>query len=174
LSVFGNQLKKKGDRMQNYKIITLPAFRAIGMKWDGSWQVINQLKELIQTVSDRVEELKEVDNPNEQLGLSYHTRPDGFVHYSCFEVSETQTIPFGMLEVKVPELTYLITDHHKGEAIGKTYQNILEWLEKSKYKPYKEPNTNYYDSLPIKFEKYPVDRDLNNPHFKILIPITKK
>jgi predicted transcriptional regulator YdeE len=164
---------EQGGRM-NYQIITLPEYRAIGMKWDGNWQEIDQLKAIIQTMSERVVELEGARHPEEQLGLSYHTRPDGFIHYSCYEVTNSQIIPSGMVEIVIPELTYLVTKHQKGEDIGQTYHHILNWFENSQYKPYKAANKTYYDSLPIKHEKYPVDRDLTDPHFDILIPIIKK
>jgi predicted transcriptional regulator YdeE len=156
-----------------YNIVNLSAYRAVGLKWDGAWTEISNLKKVIHSMGERVGELQHAINPNIQLGLSYHLRPDGFVHYSVYEVNEEQEIPEGMIEIKVPEMTYLRTQHKKGENIGQTYQNISEWINESDYKAFKEPYIKYYDELPIKHEKYSHDRDLNDPHFDILIPIVK-
>ncbi|PAD41260.1 GyrI-like domain-containing protein [Shouchella clausii] len=158
----------------HYDIVTLPAYRAMGMKWIGPYSDVSQLKEVIHTMEHRVEELKDVINPNIQLGLSYHTRNDGFEHYSVFEVKRTQPLLEGMVELYVPEMTYFVTTHQKGEMIGQTYEHIQQWLAESDYKPFQDPNRHYYDPLPIKHERYPKDRDLQDPHFEIFIPITTK
>ncbi len=157
-----------------YEIVKKSGYRAIGMKWDGPWSEISELKSMIQTMSERVGELTHAIDRDTQLGLSYHLRPDGFVHYSVYEVSEDQTIPEGMIEFFVPEMTYLVTIHEKGQNIGQSYEIIASFLSDSDYKPFAEKDVAYFDNLPIKHERYPRDRDLNDPHFEILIPIVKK
>ncbi|RXI96637.1 transcriptional regulator [Anaerobacillus alkaliphilus] len=157
-----------------YETVTKPRYRAIGMKWDGPWSEISGLKSMIQTMSERVGELTHAVDPDTQLGLSYHLRPDGFVHYSVYEVGEEQTIPEGMIEFFVPEMTYLVTQHEKGQNIGQSYDNIARSLSDSEYKAFSEADIKYFDNLPIKHERYPRDRDLNDPHFEILIPIARK
>ncbi|MDN4607832.1 GyrI-like domain-containing protein [Sporosarcina highlanderae] len=157
-----------------YKIVNIPAYRAIGLKWDGPYTEVSTLKEIIFSMSSRVNELEHAVNPKVQQGLSYHLRPDGFVHYSVYEVSEEQQIPEGMREIHVPEMTYLMIHHQKEQNIGQTYDNIFYWLKESDYEPLREPDVEYFDRLPIKHERYPHDRDVNHPHFDILIPISKK
>jgi predicted transcriptional regulator YdeE len=161
--------------MQNfqYEIIKIPAYRAIGLKWDGPYSEVSTLKTLIYGMNERVGELDCAVNPDTQLGLSYHLRPDGFVHYSVYEVSEKQQIPSGMIEINVPEMTYLITHHKKGQNIGQTYENIAQWIKENDYEPFVDRGVEYYDELPVKHERYPDNRDLNDPHFDILIPIVK-
>ncbi|MBD1383110.1 GyrI-like domain-containing protein [Metabacillus arenae] len=158
----------------HYEIVKIPAYRGIGLKWDGPYTEISTLKKLINSMSSRVGELDYAINSEVQLGLSYHLRPDGFVLYSVYEVGEEQQVPDGMVEINVPEMSYLITHHKKGQDIGQTYKNIFQWLKESEYAPCLEPDVEYYDDLPIKHERYPNDRDLNDPHFDILIPIFKK
>lgn len=162
--------------MQNfrYEIVKIPAYRGIGLKWEGSFKEISNLKKIIHIMSDRLGELEQVVNPDLQLGLSYHLRPDGFVHYSVYEVSVQQQIPEGMVEINVPEMTYLMTHHRKGESIDRTYMDISQWIKESDYEPYAEPGIEYYDNLPIKHERYPDNRDLQDPHFDILIPVVKR
>ncbi|OAT82615.1 transcriptional regulator [Bacillus sp. MKU004] len=159
----------------DYKVTDLPGYRAIGLKWEGAYSEVAGLKEMIQKMSNRVSELEHAVNPQEQLGLSYHLRPDGFVHYSVYEVSPEQEIPAGMEEINVSPMTYFCVHHPKGKDIGHTYTAIYHWMkENGEYTPFTEAGTKYYDDLPIKHERYPYKRDLKDPHFDILIPLTKK
>lgn len=163
-------------KLQNfyYEIVEIPAYRGIGLKWDGPYSEVSSLKHLINKMSSRVGELDHAVNPKVQLGLSYHLRPDGFVHYSVYEVTEEQQLPDDMIEITVPKMTYFMTHHEKGQEIGQTYYQISQWLKSNDYEPYVEQNVEYYDNLPIKHERYPNDRDVNDPHFDILIPIIKR
>ncbi|GGF23731.1 hypothetical protein GCM10010954_23210 [Halobacillus andaensis] len=160
--------------LESKKIIEIPAYRAVGMKWDGAYTEISSLKEMIQTMSERVQEIPQVLYPHIQLGLSYHLRPDGFVHYSVYEVERGAETPEGMVEINVPRHTYVKVHHHKGQDIGQSYANIRDWFKASNYAPYREKGVTYYDELPIKHEHYPKERNINDPHFDILIPIIKE
>ncbi|WP_231597656.1 GyrI-like domain-containing protein [Bacillus sp. SA1-12] len=162
--------------MQNfeYDIIELPAYRGIGLKWSGSYTEIGSLKKLITSMSTRVGELDHAIHPEVQLGLSYHLRPDGFVHYSVYEVSEAQQLPDGMAEIYIPKMTYLMTHHKRDQNIGQTYEKIEQWMKRSDYESFVEADVKYYDNLPIKHERYPKDRDSTKPHFDIYIPIIKR
>ncbi|MBU9723370.1 MULTISPECIES: GyrI-like domain-containing protein [Bacillaceae] len=159
--------------MTKYRVLTKPAYRAVGMKWEGSWAEVSGLKEVIHQMEKRVEELDGAVEATIQLGLSYHTRKDGFTHYSAFEVTKDQHVPTGMEEINIPEMMYLVTTHEKGENIGQTYVDITNYLKNSDYLPYSD-ETVPYDFLPIKHERYPLDRNKEDPHFEILIPIVKK
>jgi predicted transcriptional regulator YdeE len=160
----------------NYKIIKLPSYRAIGLKWVGTFsEIVPNLKKVIQQSEDRAHELEYKVNPSVQLGLSYHVVDNGFAHYAVYEVSEEQEIPDGMIEIRVPEWTYVKTTHTKGMDIQKTYTDLHQWLFDSDYTALRETGVDYYDPyMPIKHEYYPVDRDPNDPHFDIYIPIVKK
>ncbi|SDJ78414.1 GyrI-like domain-containing protein [Sediminibacillus albus] len=157
-------------RSFDYQIVQAPAYRAIGLKWEGPYTEITELKQMINRMSLRVSELRYAVEPDIQLGLSYHTRLDGFVHFSLYQVSEEQKLPDGMIEVYVPSMTYLKTQHRKGQDISRTYQE----LEASEYQTYTEDGGEYFDNLPIKHERYPAERDAQDPHFEILIPVIKK
>ncbi|GIN74852.1 hypothetical protein J14TS2_53270 [Bacillus sp. J14TS2] len=160
----------------SYEIITLPAYRTVGLKWEGTFsEIVPNLKNVIQQAEDRTNEIEDKVKPNVQLGLSYHVIENGFAHYAVYEVSEKQKIPDGMIEIWVPEWTYVRTTHNKGEDIQKTYTDLHQWLFDSNYTAFRESGVNYYDPyMPIKHEHYPVDRDPNDPHFDIYIPIVKK
>lgn len=156
------------------KVVTKPAYRAIGLVWEGPWSDLSQLKATIEEMRKRVGELEMAIDPKQQLGLAYHTRPDGFTHYSVYEVNQDQNVPIGMIEIHIPELTYLVKQHEKGQDIGHSYSTIAQWLSESNYKPFIDKDVTYFDELPIKHEVYPADRNLQNPHFEIRIPIVKK
>ncbi|MGI8315059.1 GyrI-like domain-containing protein [Halobacillus mangrovi] len=157
----------------NKEIVLLPTYRAIGLKWEGPYEEVPELKKKIDRMSKRIDEIDAID-PDIQLGLSYHLRPDGFVHFSSYEVNEDHPIPEGMVDITVPELTYLKVHYRKNQNIGETYDKIYRWIMESDYKPYEEADRTYYDPLPIKHERYPKDREFDNPHFDIFIPITKQ
>lgn len=156
------------------ELVDLPAYRAIGLTWEGPYTEVPELKRLIEKMSQRIGELKGALKPELQLGLSYHVRPDGFLHYSVYEVKSDQIVPKDMIEINIPAMTYFKTHHRKGENIGHTYHHIYQWFKDSDYKPYRDPDVKYFDDLPIKHERYPFDRDLEDPHFDILIPVVKK
>ncbi|WP_440895634.1 GyrI-like domain-containing protein [Amphibacillus sp. Q70] len=150
-----------------YQIKKLPAYRAMGLKCDVPFTEIETIKDTIQSSMSRVNELEYAVNKNMRLGLSYHLRPDGFVYYSVYEVQEQQQLPEDMVEIKIPEMTYLVTKHKVG-SIEETYMKIMEWINKNTYEVFKEPGVEYYDELPIKHEKH-----TNESQFEILIPIVK-
>lgn len=160
----------------SYKIVELPAFRAAGLKWEGTFsEIVPHLKNLIGQARDRGDELEHRVNPDVQLGLSYHVIEDGFAHYSVYEVSEEQEIPEGMVEIRIPEWTYVMTSHNKGEDVQQTYTDLHQWLADSDYTAFREAGVNYSDSyMPIKHEYYPADQDPDDPHFEIYIPVVKK
>ncbi|WP_010269140.1 GyrI-like domain-containing protein [Paenibacillus senegalensis] len=155
---------------QQYEIIKLPAYRAVGLRWEGTYKEVHTIRDVIHTMKSRVEELPQAVKPDAQLGLSYHLIPEGFVHYSVFEVGPEQTVPDDMVEIVVPEMTYLFT-RHEGGNIGETYNQVALWLEQNGYTPAKEPGVTYYDPLPIKHERYSLLSDSQDPHFDILIPV---
>ncbi|WP_286925381.1 MULTISPECIES: GyrI-like domain-containing protein [Lysinibacillus] len=160
----------------SFQIITLPAYRAVGLKWEGTFsEIVPHLKNVIQQAQDRADELENRVNPTIQLGLSYLVMDNGFAYYAVYEVSEEQEIPEGMIEISVPEWTYVKTTHQKGKDIQKSYTDLHQWLFESDYTVFREAGVEYYDPyMPIKHEHHPVDQDPNDPHFDIYIPIVKK
>ncbi|WP_453996018.1 GyrI-like domain-containing protein [Bacillus nitroreducens] len=159
-----------------YEILSLPSYRAVGLKWEGTFsEIVPYLKNVIRQAEERAKELEDKLNPHVQLGLSYHVIENGFVHYAVYEVNDQQEVPDGMVEIEVPQLTYVKTTHNKGEDIKRTYTDLHNWLLNSEYKAYREAGVEYFDKyMPIKHERYPLDRDPTDPHFDIYIPIVKK
>ncbi|MFA1822384.1 GyrI-like domain-containing protein [Virgibacillus oceani] len=155
-----------------YEIKKLPAYRAMGLKYEVPFTEIETITDVIQNSIRRVDEFEYAVNKDKRLGLSYHLRPDGFVYYSAYEVRDEQQVLEGMIEIRVPEMTYLVTTH-TGGSIEETYGKIMDWISGSDYVPFKEQGTEYYDELPIKHEIHPSDSVTSDPHFDILIPIKK-
>jgi len=55
----------------SYKIITLPTYRAVGLKWEGTFsEIVPNLQNVIQQVEDRADELENKVNANVLLGLT--------------------------------------------------------------------------------------------------------
>lgn len=128
----------------SYKIIALPTFRAIGLKWEGTFsEIVPDLKNIIQKVKDRANELENKVHPDVQLGLSYHVIENGFTHYAVYKVSDEQETLEGMIEIRVPEWTYVKTTHRKGENVQKTYADLHQWLFDGKYTALREAGVDY-------------------------------
>lgn len=153
------------------QIVSLPPFKIRGRKWQGKYSEVGQLKEVIHRVEGEKDFLEPI-KPKEQWGLSFHLIEEGFVHYSGFEVEDESKVG-EYQEITIPSHTYVSVHHPKGRDVGETYQDIYQWFRDWKYEPYLEQDTKYFDGLPLKFEKYPVDRDWEDPHFDIYIPLQK-
>lgn len=160
----------------SYKIVTLPSYRAVGLKWEGTFaEIVPDLKNVIRQAKERANELEHKVNPGVQLGLSYHVVEDGFAHYAVFEVGEEQEIPEGMDEIRVPEWTYVMTVHPKGADVQQTYTDLHQWLFDSEYTALREAGVDYSDPyMPIKHEYYPADQDPDDPHFDVCVPVVRK
>src|SRR5690554_837717 len=139
---------------ENFKIVEKKGYRAIGMQLSVAWSEVRKLQPFVSEMSERVNMLPYAVEPNKQLGLSYHNRPDGFTHYSMYEVLKEQEVPEGMIEKRIPSLTYLVTEYRMNENSAEIYNNILAWLNDNGYQPYVESGATYFDALPIKHEKY--------------------
>ena len=156
-----------------YELIKLSGYRAIGLKWEGKYSEIEPgLKNVIQQMEERAHELDFRVSPSVRLGLSYHVIEDGFVYYAVYEVSDKQEIPDGMVEILVPELTYLKTTHKSGGDIQDTYLELGKWIQINNYTPFKQPGVTYYDKyMPIKHEYYAIDSNKEYIQYDIYIPI---
>jgi len=158
-----------------FEIVTRDAYRAVGLRWSGPWSGIPELKETIRAMAGRVGELTHAVEPDVQLGLSYHDRPDGFTHFSVYEVTGEQVVPDGMTDIRVPALTYVAATHERGADVGATYESIAAWIESAGYTVHREPGVTYSeDAVPIKHERYPRERDPADRHFDILVPVVPR
>lgn len=53
--------------MSDWRIVTRPAYRAVGMKWEGTFQEVPELKKVIHQMRQRVDELEHAVNRDVQL-----------------------------------------------------------------------------------------------------------
>ena len=80
-----------------------------------------------------------------------------------------------MVEIWVPEWTYVMTAHPKGEDVQQTYTDLHQWLFDSEYTALREAGVDYSDPyMPIKHEYYPADQDPDDPHFEVYVPVVRK
>ncbi|RUT33396.1 AraC family transcriptional regulator [Paenibacillus zeisoli] len=150
-------------------IVEKPAFQAVGMEWKGTFAEAGAggIRQVIQQMHERKQDIQHVSDPETLLGLSYHVTEGGFTHYSVLQVSAVHEIPEGMVSVSVPALSYARLEHRKRQDIDKSYEHIFAWIEEQGYK--KAPGDLTH------CEEYPVGQDpyTGDPEFNILIPILR-
>ena len=125
----------KKEKTMEPKIVTRPAFKAVGMSYVGKneqgeipqmWGVFNQRANEIKTSSEE-----------ECFGLCF-SNPEGakegeFEYVSAAPVADDRDIPKGMVYREVPEYKYAVFTHHgKLDKLGETYEYIYNtWLPQS-------------------------------------------
>jgi len=125
----------KKEKTMEPKIVTRPAFKAVGMSYLGKnehgeipqmWDVFNQ----------RMKEIKASSN-EEYFGLCF-SNPEGakegeFEYVSAALVADDKDIPDNMVYREVPEYKYVVFTHHgKLDKLGETYEYIYNtWLPQS-------------------------------------------
>ncbi|GKS13442.1 hypothetical protein YDYSY3_44420 [Paenibacillus chitinolyticus] len=148
-------------------LITKESFRAVGLKWAGTFAEANagEIRVVHDEMRNRLKEIKHILNPEILLGLSYQINEGGFTHYAVVEVAKVEDIPEGMTTVTLPTLTYAKCEHQKGQKIDSSYNNMYAWIESQGYKLHKGDVTH--------FEEYPMHQDpySKEPEFIIMIPV---
>jgi predicted transcriptional regulator YdeE/DNA-binding transcriptional MerR regulator len=121
-------LSDKKEKTMQPKIISRPAFKAVGLSYVGKnehgeigqmWGRFNQVCQPIKSINDK-----------EAFGLCFSrteviTRPGEFEYVACFEVADDKDVPSGMVFRQVPAHRYAVFTHHgKLDTLGQTYQYI--------------------------------------------------
>lgn len=163
LNVYGEVLNPEPEIVEREEIKVVGYLSLISMKH-------NLISNLWMRFVSRIEEIENVINPNEMLGISY----DGeqmdddylFFHLVGYEVSEIQIIPEGLTYVVIPPHQYAKFTH-KGEIdkLMDTYNYIYgEWMATSGY----EIDEDFYE-----IELYDQRFKMGQPdsEFDIYIPI---
>ncbi|AFC29482.1 transcription activator effector binding protein [Paenibacillus mucilaginosus 3016] len=157
-------------RVLEAQVIQKPAFRAVGLRWEGTFAeaAAGGIRLVQQELRGRLGEIAGQVNPEQLLGLSYHAHPEaeGFVHYAVLETVPGAGIPEGMLEISVPTLAYAECGHAKGQDIQETYRLIYEWISEQGYVLNKDTELTHYEVYPVSQNPYDPD-----PEFTIRIPI---
>jgi AraC family transcriptional regulator len=128
-------------------IITKPTFSVVGMQYIGK----NQNQEIAQMWGEFNPRMKEIEGFVE--GNAYGVcsmvpgAPDSIDYVAGFEVSGNETLPEGMVSVKVPEQRYAVFEHRGSlEKLPETFHIIHEvWLPKSGYRHANGPELEVYD-----------------------------
>jgi lactoylglutathione lyase len=114
------------------RIIQLDSFRAIGLRWEGTWEqaAAGEIREMVERFLERVHEIPHRVRPDTYLGVSYH-RKEGFTYHLCVEVSSVETIPEGMVAIDVPASTYASLRQRQGEAVEAAYERMHQYLKEN-------------------------------------------
>jgi predicted transcriptional regulator YdeE/DNA-binding transcriptional MerR regulator len=117
------------------KIITKPAFKAVGMSYVGKNEG-GEIPQMWGLFNQRDKEIPAVENSC-AYGLCF-SNPEGaaegeFEYVAAFEVADDQNIPEGMVYREVPKYKYAVFTHHgKLDKLGETYEYIYNtWLPQS-------------------------------------------
>ena len=135
--------KDQENKIMQPKIISKPAFTAVGMLYHGK----NENQEIAQMwgqFNPRSSEIKNITDG--AFGVCGHTQEDGsFDYLAGFAVSSIESLPQGMVSWEVPAQQYAVFPCTL-PTLGKTYQYAFEtWLPASGYKYTKGPDFEYYD-----------------------------
>lgn len=151
-------------------IVHMPSFKAIGLKWSGSFAEAGagDIKHVHAQFRDRIDEIPHPLEADKLLGLSYHAHPgaEGFTHYITMKVdSQVTEAPPGMHLLEVPALLYAKCEHRKGQNIGQSYQNLYKWIEEQGLRA-SQGDLTHVELYPRAQQPYDPD-----PEFTILIPV---
>jgi predicted transcriptional regulator YdeE/DNA-binding transcriptional MerR regulator len=123
--------ERKEQTIMEPKIITKPAFKAIGLSYVGKNEQ-GEIPQMWGTFNQRAAEIPWRGNC--AYGLCF-SDPKGaaegeFEYVAAFEVPNNDKIPEGMVYREVPEYKYVVFTHHgKLDKLGETYEYIYNtWL----------------------------------------------
>ena len=155
-----------------YTIVKKPSFTTIGLKWEGTFSEAEAgaIKSVMKEMHERMSEIDHVVHSDSLIGLSYNASAgkDRFTHYSTVEVKEKSNVPPGMVQLTIPETTFVTTKHEKGKNIQASYEKIYQWIEENGYKASSEDLT-HVEVYPAKPDTYTDD-----PEFIIMIPVKRR
>jgi AraC family transcriptional regulator len=135
LSIQSSHLQK--EQIMQPKIITKPAFKAVGLSYIGKNEA-GEIPKMWDQFNARYDEVKAIE-PSRCYGLCFSDIPDAaegqFEYLAACEVADDQDIPQGMVYREVPEHKYAVFTHHgKLDKLGETYEYIYNtWLPQSGY-----------------------------------------
>lgn len=162
-----------GGEGMRYRIEEKKPFRIVGIRIplredsEYNFKIVPQFwNEILDTPSfDKICSMAKSDFQN-VLGISFYIDPQNIYYYIAVRTDEP--IPEGMVELKIPEATWVVfeSDGHFKESVPKIFKNFLtEWLPFSGYE---------YANLPD-IEVYPINyNDQKESHVEVWIAVKKK
>jgi predicted transcriptional regulator YdeE/DNA-binding transcriptional MerR regulator len=135
---------ERKEKIMEPKIISKPAFKAVGLSYVGKNQA-DEIPKLWDNFNPRYNEINASDNSC-CYGLCFSTpidvanletlEPGVFEYVAALEVANDKEVPDGMVYREIPAYKYVVFTHHgKLDKLGETYKYIYEtWLPQSEYK----------------------------------------
>ena len=126
------------------KIVHLPAFTVVGMKYRGK----NEKNEIPQLWSRWVPRIPEIQHRTTDLATygvmdNYDEATGEFDYVASLTVERAAALPAGMVAVEVPAAQYAVLDCTL-PTIGAAYEQIRAWVEQSEYERAPTPDFEYY------------------------------
>ncbi|HBX69430.1 MAG TPA: hypothetical protein DEH25_08615, partial [Chloroflexi bacterium] len=156
VSILSPQARK--EQKMEPKIVTKPAFKAIGLSYVGK-NKNHEIAQMWGVFNQRMPEIHSIDQ-SQSYGLCFAS-PKGaaegeFEYVAACEVSNSQSLPAGMVYREVPEHKYAVFTHYgKLDNLGETYRYIYEtWLPQSGL----EVHPSRYD-MEVYDERFAIDSD---------------
>jgi predicted transcriptional regulator YdeE len=148
------------------KVHNKKAFRAIGVKWTGTFEQAakGEIKIFHKNFLEKKNQIQNSIQRDKVVGLSYHINENGFTYFLVLEVENASSVPEGMEAISVPEFTFASTEY-KGTQVHEAYTGLYTWIKENGY------SLNQSDLEHL--EEYPgsYNPETDVPELKLHIPI---
>lgn len=146
------------------RIVKREGFRALGLKWQGTFDEASQggIQKLFHDLREVSDGIEYRTDPEMVKGLSYHNLTGGFTYYLCQEVREIEEIRYGLEIIEVPAYTYAVLEHEGSEILA-SYDVLYKWIE--------ERGCQLNQQILQHLEEYPADYDPHEDEPKLTIHI---
>ena len=126
------------------KIVHLPAFTVVGMKYRGKNDQ-NQIPQLWGQFVPRMGEIQHKAGEDATYGVMYDfdEATGAFDYVASLKVTQAADLPAGMVGVEVPAAQYAVFECTI-PTIGPTYQQIQAWIAQSEYENAGTPDFECY------------------------------
>ena len=126
------------------KIVSLPAFTVVGLKYRGK----NEQNEIPQLWGQFVPCIGEIQHRTTDLATygvmsNYDEATGEFDYVASLTVERAADLPAGMVGVEVPAARYAVLDCTL-PTIGAAYEQIRAWVDRSEYERAPTPDFEYY------------------------------
>jgi predicted transcriptional regulator YdeE len=125
-------IQENNKQLFEGKVVENEGFQAVGLKWDDPSD--GDIGDLQDKMVERINEVANVINPEEILGVSYNHRDDrgGFTLYLCVKVSEVDYLPEGMTSIAVPPYSCAHILKSKEQPVGEAYDRLHSFMDNNR------------------------------------------
>jgi AraC family transcriptional regulator len=136
--------QQKGKQAMEHKIVSLPAFTVVGMKYRGK----NEHDEIPQLWGQFVPRIPEIQDRNPDPATygvmsNFDEATGEFDYVAALHVNSASVLPEGMVSVDIPAARYVVFTCTL-PALSSTYRQIHQWLPQSRYEHAGTPEYEYY------------------------------